>query len=107
MSILDTVTEAETKVVETVRNLHDPVVETVRKGVDKAEGRLPRFTYPEGLARPSEVVDSQYEFLTSLLAAQRDLVKAVLTSLSPLVEGVEGDGTTSTKARQGSKSKAA
>lgn len=107
MSILDTVTEAETKVVETVRGLQDPVVDYVSKGVDMAEGRLPKFTYPEGLPRPSEVIDSQYEFVTSLLAAQHDLMKAVVASLAPLADESGGKGTTSTKASRTTKSKAA
>jgi hypothetical protein len=102
MTIFDTVTEAETKVVETVRGLQDPVVDYVRKGVDKAEGRLPKFTYPEGLPRPSEVIDSQYEFVASLLAAQHELVKAVVASLAPLTG--ETKSTKATKSQRSSKS---
>jgi hypothetical protein len=85
MSILTTVTEAEAKVVEVVRDLQKPVLGYVQKGVDLAGERLPKFTYPAGLPKPVEVVDSQYEFLTALIAAQYDLVKAVTSKVSPLV----------------------
>jgi hypothetical protein len=85
MTILTTVTDAETKVVDAVRDLRGPVVGYVQKGVDLAEERLPKLTYPSTLPTPSEVIDSQYEFVTSLLAAQYDLVKAVAATVAPLV----------------------
>ncbi len=85
MSILTTVTEAEAKVVDVVRDLQEPVVGYVQKGVDLAGERLPKVSYPQGLPKPGEVIDSQYEFLTALFAAQYDLVKAVTTTVAPLV----------------------
>jgi hypothetical protein len=85
MTILTTVTDAESKVVDAVRDLQAPVVEYVQKGVDLAEERFPKFTYPSSLPTPGEVLDSQYEFVTALLAAQYDLVKAVATTVAPLV----------------------
>jgi len=85
MTILTTVTEAEGKVVDAVRDLQEPIVEYVRKGVALADDRLPKVTYPAGLPRPTEVIDSQYEFVTALLAAQNDIVKAVAEAVSPLV----------------------
>ena len=83
--ILTAVTEAEAKVVEAVRDLQEPVVGSLQKGVDLASERLPAVTYPENLPQPGEVIDSQYEFLTALLAAQYDLVKAVTATVAPLV----------------------
>ena len=85
MTILTTVTDAESKVVDAVRDLQAPVVGYAQKGVDLAEERLPKFTYPSSLPTPGEVLDSQYEFVTALLAAQYDLVKAVATTVAPLV----------------------
>ena len=85
MNILTTVTEAEAKVVDVVRDLQEPVVGYVQKGVDLAADRLPTLTYPSTLPKPGEVIDSQYAFLTALLAAQYDLVKAVTATVSPLV----------------------
>lgn len=85
MTLLTTVTDAESKVVDAVRDLQAPVVEYVQKGVDLAEDRLPTVTYPSTLPKPGEVIDSQYEFVSSLLAAQYDLVKAVATTVAPLV----------------------
>ena len=82
MSILTTVTEAEAKVVDVVRDLQAPVVGYVQKGVDLAGERLPKVTYPSTLPKPGEVLDSQYEFVTALLAAQYDLVKAVTATVA-------------------------
>jgi hypothetical protein len=85
MTILTTVTDAEAKVVDAVRELQGPVVEYVRKGVDLAGERLPQVSYPATLPKPIEVIDSQYEFVTALLAAQHELVKAVAETVAPLV----------------------
>jgi hypothetical protein len=85
MNILTTVTEAEAKVVDVVRDLQEPVVGYVQKGVDLAADRLPKLTYPANLPKPGDVIDSQYAFLTALFAAQYDLVKAVTATVSPLV----------------------
>jgi hypothetical protein len=102
MSILTTVTEAEAKVVEVVRDLREPVVGYVQKGVDLAGERLPKVAYPTNLPKPGEVVDSQYEFVTALLAAQYDLVKAVTATVAPLV-GVTATPAKSTKATKTAK----
>jgi hypothetical protein len=82
MSVLTAVTEAETKVVDTVKSLKQPVVDYVSKGVEYAEGRVPKVTYPDVLPKP---IDSQYDFVTSLISAQHELVKAVVETVSPLV----------------------
>ncbi len=84
-TVTDTIVDAESKVVDAVRDLQAPVVGYVQKGVDLAEDRLPTFTYPSALPTPGKVIDSQYEFLTALLAAQYDLVKAVAATVAPLV----------------------
>lgn len=96
MTILTAVTDAESKVVDAVRELQAPVVEYVQKGVDLAEDRLPPLTYPSTLPKPGEVIDSQYEFLTALLAAQYDLVKAVAATVAPLVSAAPAKPATST-----------
>jgi hypothetical protein len=98
MSIYTTVTEAEAKVVEVVRDLQEPVVGYVQKGVDLAADRLPKVTYPSTLPKPGEVVDSQYKFVSDLLAAQYDLVKAVTSAVSPLVGAPAGPAVKATKA---------
>jgi hypothetical protein len=83
-TILDTVVDYETKVVDLVASAKDPVVAYVRKGVEAAEGRLPELPYPEALPTPFEVVDSQVAFAKSLLDAQADLVTAVLATIAPV-----------------------
>ena len=84
--ILTTVTEVETKVVETVRKLQEPVVAYVRKGVAYADDKLPDFEYPERFPSPSKVIDTQVDFLKSLLDAQRDVAQAVVRTVKPLVD---------------------
>jgi hypothetical protein len=81
--ILTTITDAEAKVVETVRSWQEPVAGYVRRGVAFADAKLPDvdITYPKNLPSPSKVVDTQVDFLKSLLDAQRDLAKAVVTQV--------------------------
>jgi hypothetical protein len=98
MSIFTTVTGAEAKVVDVVRDLQEPVVGYVQKGVDLAAERLPKVTYPSALPKPGEVVDSQYKFASDLLAAQYELVKAVTAAVSPLVGASATPVTRATKA---------
>jgi hypothetical protein len=96
-TILSTVTDAESKVVEAVRSLQQPVVGYVRKGVELADGRLPEISYPASLPRPGEVLDTQVDFVKSLLDAQRDFVKAIVDTVAPLA-GTEAKPAKKTKA---------
>lgn len=82
--IFSTVTEAESRMVETVRSIQDPVVGYVRKGVELADSRLPEITYPGSLPKPGQVLDSQFDFVKSLIDAQHDLVKAIVETVAPL-----------------------
>jgi hypothetical protein len=97
-TVTETITDAESKVVDAVRDLQAPVVGYVQKGVDLAEERLPKFTYPSSLPTPGEVLDSQYEFIMALLAAQYDLVKAVASTVAPLVGAPVKAGKSTAKA---------
>ena len=85
MSVLTAVTDVEAKVVDTVKSAKKPVVGYMSKGVEFTEGWLPQVSYPKGLPEPVEVLDSQYKFVTALLAAEHDLVKAMVQTLAPLV----------------------
>lgn len=109
MSILASVTEIEERVVDTVRQLQEPVVAYVRKGVERAEGRVPKLTYPEGLPRPAEIVESQVNFARALLDTQRDFVNDLVDAVSPLVrpEADAGNATASTPADEAAAPKAA
>src|ERR671910_513961 len=89
--IFATVTDVETKVVETVRKLQEPVVAYVRKGVAYADDKLPTFAYPESFPSPSKVIDTQVDFLKSLLDAQRDVAQAVVRTVKPLVDRTPAD----------------
>jgi hypothetical protein len=83
-TVTDTVIDAESKVVDTVRSFQGPVVGYVRKGVELAERRVPEITYPDSLPKPGEILDSQFDFLKSLLDAQHDFVKAIVDTVAPL-----------------------
>ena len=85
MSIMASVTEIEERVVDTVRQLQQPVVAYVRKGVERAEGRVPKLTYPESLPKPAEIVESQVNFAKALLDTQRDFVNELVDAVSPMV----------------------
>jgi hypothetical protein len=85
MSVLTTVTAVETEVVDTVKSLKKPLVDYLSKAVEFAEGKVPQVSYPTALPEPVELLDSQYEFITALLAAEHDLVKAMVQTLAPLV----------------------
>ncbi|HEY8545699.1 MAG TPA: hypothetical protein VIL36_11650 [Acidimicrobiales bacterium] len=117
MTILTSVTEFEDRVVTALRDLQRPVVHYVRKGVERAEGRIPRLNYPASLPRPTEVVDSQVGFAKKLLDTQRDFARELADAVAPLVEpaddapaatasAVTGDvptppATSTTRARKG------
>lgn len=105
-SILSTVTEAESKLVDTVRSLQDPVVGYVRKGVELADRRLPDVTYPESLPKPGEVLDSQFDFVRNLLDVQQDFVKALVETVAPLA-GAERPAPAAKKAAGPAKAKSA
>jgi hypothetical protein len=85
MDFLTAVTDVEAKVVDTVKSLKKPLVGYVGKGVEFMDGRIPQVTYPAALPEPVELLDSQYKFITALLAAEHDLLKAVVRTVAPLV----------------------
>jgi hypothetical protein len=86
MTILTSVTEIEDRFVAALRDVQRPVVHYVRKGVERAEGRIPRLSYPAGLPRPTEIVDSQVEFAKALIDSQRDFARSIADAVAPLVE---------------------
>jgi hypothetical protein len=89
MTILTSVTEIEDRIVDTIREIQRPVVDYVRKGVEQAEGRLPRLSYPRTLPKPGEVVESQFGFAKALLDTQRTFVSELVDAVAPLVESDE------------------
>lgn len=86
MTILTSVTEIEDRFVAALRDVQRPVVQYVRKGVERAEGRIPRLNYPANLPRPTEIVDSQVEFAKALFDSQRDFARDLADAVAPLVE---------------------
>ena len=82
--ILDTVVSYENQLVGYVKQAKAPVTEYVAKGVDLLEDRLPEVRYPENVATPIEVVESQAAFAKKLIDANAALVTAVLKTVAPL-----------------------
>jgi hypothetical protein len=91
MTIMTSVTEIEDRFVAALRDIQRPMVDYVRKGVERAEGRIPRLNYPAQLPRPTEIVDSQVEFAKALIDSQRDFARDLAGAVAPLVE--PGTGT--------------
>jgi hypothetical protein len=79
-------TEFEDKIVETLRDLQRPVLDVVRKGVERAEGRVPKLSYPTTFPKPGELLDSQVTFAKALFDVQRDFARGFVDAVSPLVE---------------------
>jgi hypothetical protein len=98
MTILTSVTEIEDRIVDTLREIQRPVVDYVRKGVEQADGRLPKLSYPKGLPTPSEVVGSQVDFAKALLDTQRTFVSELVDAVAPLVESDEPEAEAETTA---------
>ena len=86
MTLLTSVTEIEDRIVDTLREIQRPVVDYVRKGVEQAEGRLPKLSYPKTLPKPGEVVETQFGFARALLDTQRTFVSELVDAVAPLVE---------------------
>jgi hypothetical protein len=91
MTILTSVTEFEDKVVETLRDLQRPVLNVVRKGVERADGRVPKLSYPANLPKPAELLDSQVTFAKALIDVQRDFARGFVDVVSPLVTDEDED----------------
>jgi len=106
MTILTSVTEIEDRFVAALRDIQRPVVHYVRKGVERAEGRIPRLNYPAQLPRPTEIVDSQVEFAKALIDSQRDFARDLAGAVAPLVE-TETDAVVPTPPATTAKAKAA
>ena len=83
-NILDTVVNYEDQLVTLVNKAQAPVVEYVAKGVELIGDRLPKATYPKGLATPIEVVESQVAFAKKLIDANTAIVTAVLETVAPV-----------------------
>jgi hypothetical protein len=83
-TILKTVEGYEDQILKAIKDAKAPVVDYVSKGVDFVGDRLPDVTYPEALATPIEVVESQTAFVKKLIDANAALVTAVLEAVAPL-----------------------
>lgn len=83
-TILDTVVSYEDQILDLVKKAQAPVVEYVAKGVELVDGRLPEVTYPEALANPFQIVETQTAFAKKLLDANAAIITAVLETVAPL-----------------------
>ena len=83
-TFLNTVEGYEDQILKAIKDAKAPVVDYVSKGVDFVGDRLPDVTYPEALATPIEVVESQTAFVKKLIDANTAIVTAVLEAVAPL-----------------------
>jgi hypothetical protein len=83
-TILNTVEGYEDQVLQFVKDAKAPVVDFVSKGVELVGDRLPSVTYPESLATPIEVVQSQTAFVKKLIDANTAIVTAILETVAPI-----------------------
>ena len=83
-TILTTVEGYEEQLLQLVKDAKPTVVEYVTKGVELVGDRLPSVTYPEALATPIEVVESQTAFVKKLIDANTAIVTAVLEAVAPV-----------------------
>ena len=83
-TILNTVEGYEDQVLKLVKDAKPTVIEYVSKGVELVGDRVPSVTYPESLATPIEVVESQVAFVKKLIDANAAIVTAVLETVAPL-----------------------
>jgi hypothetical protein len=83
-TILSTVEGYEDQILKLVKDAKPTVVDYVNKGVELVGDRLPSVTYPESLATPIEVVESQTAFVKKLIDANTAIVTAVLEAVAPL-----------------------
>lgn len=82
--ILDTVVSYENQLVDYLKQAKSPVTEYVAKGVELLEDRLPEVRYPNGVATPIDVVETQVAFAKRLIDANAAIVTSVLKTVAPL-----------------------
>lgn len=93
-TILDTVTEYETKALELLTQAQAEVLTYVKQIVDFIDGRLPELELPEiellaQLPTLNDIVVTQFAFSKKVLASQEKFAKNVVKAIQPLtLEGL-------------------
>ncbi|MCP3936424.1 MAG: hypothetical protein GY708_13740 [Actinomycetia bacterium] len=74
MTILDTVKEAQTRSLDTVKSVQDQVASLNERVADSVHETVPSFDAPfaEYLPKPAEVVENYFSFMSMVHEANRD-----------------------------------
>ncbi|HEY5154720.1 MAG TPA: hypothetical protein VIJ47_08305 [Acidimicrobiales bacterium] len=91
ITVLNTITETQEKVLETVLNIEGPVVDYVRKAADYVEPNLPEFPtkdLTEDVPTLRQFVDNQFAFAAKVLDTQHKFVLELLDATKPVAEKV-------------------
>jgi hypothetical protein len=103
-TILDTVTEYETKALEQLAKVQADVIDYIKKAIAVIDERLPEFDLPENelLAQVptiQQLVDTQFAFSKKLLANQEKFAKSIVKAIKPITrEGLAKPATTTAAA---------
>jgi len=90
-TVLNTITDAQEKVLDTVLNIEGPVVDYVRKAADYVEPNLPEFPtkdLTEDVPTIRQFVDNQFAFAAKVLDSQHKFVLELLDATKPVTEKV-------------------
>ncbi len=90
-TIIDNVTEYETKALELLTKAQADVLEYIKKAVAALEERMPelpelpeQLAFLEGIPTLQEIVDTQFAFSKKLLANNEKFAKNVVKAIKPL-----------------------
>jgi hypothetical protein len=90
-TVLNTITETQEKVLETVLSMEGPVVDYVRKAADYVEPNLPELPtkdLTEDVPTIRQFVDNQFAFAAKVLDTQHKFVIELLEATKPVTEKV-------------------
>jgi hypothetical protein len=88
---INTLTDTQDKVIDTLHRVQAPVVTYVRKAVDRVEASLPDLPtrdFGEKLPSIKQVVDNQFVFAGRMLDNQHRFVADLLEATKPVTEKV-------------------
>jgi hypothetical protein len=88
-TVLNTITDAQESVLDTVLNLEGPVVDYVRKAAEYVEPNLPESPLKdrvENLPTLRQFVDNQFAFAGKVIDTQHKFVLELLDATKPVAE---------------------
>jgi hypothetical protein len=87
--LMDTITQVEDQIVDTLKSAQQPAVDAVRRAAEYVADLLPEnrpeVPFAEQLPAPAELVENAYAFAQTLLDVNHQYAKALLDAVSPLI----------------------